>query len=629
LVTSPIVLGAVVKAAEVVEDAYVVEADLNPDNEGTQVTVAVDIPAYPFPYFRGVNGGVFRKAKDEDGNEVEIEIYPRDLYVTGRFYDSDEHGDGEGELVGINLHLPHDGIRRFHAPVTSLFSKDKLLAVLTKYGVIAYGKQLDAIMGYLASSIRKLQAGSASSRTRNQMGWTSEGSFVIGEVEHTIAGPRLAPAASNTRNLAPHFHTKGDLETWCKMIEVYNRPGQELHAFAFLVGCGAPLLQLLNPTQVRGGMINLVSSGSGSGKTTVQYAVNSVFGQPDKLLMVAKDTKASMFQWMGTLNSICMTVDEMTNAPAEVLSDLVYGATSGRAAHRMEASSNKLRNNQTTWCTVVITSSNAVMSDVLMSNKSGSDGELRRVIDLHMPQFDDISKAEAEALFKPLGENYGLAGHKYIPYIVSNRDTVVNMLKNAQVKIDEMMQAERADRFYSAMATIGLGAGMIFNTLGLAKFDLKRIFKRAVVEIAAAKETSKSITGNDTSLAAETLAAFINENINNTLIISSAKPGSGEIPAPVQPVRGVLKMRYEPDTGELVVVASELRKFFTERRVDFKSSLQIFKARGALKTHGDEMTVVRRPAAGALGSLKGSPTRCYVFDSEALGMKGMLDVDTV
>ena len=622
-VTSPIVLGAVIEAAPTVNGAYIIEAELSPE-DGEAVSVTVEVPEYPFPYFRGANGGVFRKIRTDDGDETEIEVYPQDLYVTSRFYDSDEHGDGEGELVGLNLHLPHDGVRRFHAPVTALLTKDKLLAVLAKHGVIAYGKQLENLMAYIASSIRSLQAGRASSRTRSQMGWTSEGSFVVGEVEYTLAGPKLAPPASGTRQLAPHFHSSGSLQEWCKIISFYNRPGMEGHAFGFLMGCGAPLLQLLNPAQVRGGMLNLVSNASGTGKTTVQMAINSLFGHPVETMMVQKDTKASMFQRMGTLNSICMTIDEMTNTPADVLSDLVYGATSGRAAHRMEASTNRLRSNQTTWCTVVVTSSNAVMSDILLSNKSAADGELRRVIDLHMKVPEGYSKAEAEEVFAPLTSNYGVAGPKYIEYVINNREAVIEMLKKAQARVDAAMNAERADRFYSAMVTVAMGAGMIFNTLEMSNFDLGRIFRCAIAEVKGAKDTNRAAVGTNTAAAHETLAAFLNENLNNVLIINSTK-ANGEMTAPSKSPHGPLRIRFEPDTGELVIVAAELRKFFSARRVDFKGSLAVFQQEGVLKTFHGELSAVRRPSAGAIGALKGSPTRCYVFDGTKLGMQGVLD----
>lgn len=622
--TSPIVLGKRVEEAKAEGDVYVVEAALDPDNEERQTTVAVSIPIYPFPYFRGANGGVFRKDRDDDGNTLEIEVYPHDLYLTGRFYDSDDHGDGDGELVGINLHLPHDGIRRFHAPVVALLSKDKLRDVLVKHGVVAYGKQLDIIMGYLASSIRKLQSGAASSRTRSQMGWTPEGSFVVGELEYTLAGTRLAPPASGTRQLAPLFHAKGDLPTWKSIVNFYDRPGMEIHALSWFIGCGSSLLQLLNIPQVRGAVVNLVSNESGTGKTTVQMAINSLFGHPSELLMGQKDTTASKFHRLGTLNSICMTIDEMTNETPENLSNLVYGATQGRAAHRMEAQSNKLRSNNTTWCSITVSSSNAVMSDVLVMHRAAADGELKRVIDLHVEPPQGVSKSESDAIFSQLADNYGIAGPIFMQHVVANRESVCDTLKQMQAKIDAELQLERGDRFYSAVLSVAFTFALISKELGLHNINIKRVYKAALAAVLSVKESNDSSVGSTDTLARETISKFINENLNNTLVINADR--HGELAAPIVSPKGALRMRYEPDTDELVIVAQDLRRFFVERRVDFKASLTALRGTGALKAGNKpgETTVVRRPSAGAIGGLKGSPTRCYVFSGEKLGVKDAL-----
>jgi len=618
---SPIQLGAQVPEAEAVNGGYIVEAPLNPDNEPEVTTVAVTIPEYPYPYFRGANGGVFRKDRDPDGNEVHTEIYPLDLYITGRFFDSDEHGDGEGELVGMNLHLPHDGIRRFHSSVAALLTKDKLRDTLVKHGVVAYGKDLEKIMAYLASSVRKLQSSAASNKTRSQMGWTPEGNFVVGELEYTPSGVKLAPPASGTRQLAPLFHSKGSLDEWKDIVSFYNRPGMEAHAFGFLVGVGSTLLQLLNSTQVRGAVLNLVSNMSGTGKTTVQMAINSFLGHPSELLMAAKDTPASRYHRLGTLNSICMTVDELTNATGEQLSAMVYGSTQGRAPHRMEASSNKLRNNNTTWCSVTVTSSNAVMADALAAHKSAVEGELKRVIDLHIEVPPNISKAESDAWFARLADNYGVGGPVFIQHLVANREVVERALKDMQTKADVDAGMTRSDRFYSAVLAIGAVSGMLGNKLGIWDFDMPRIYKFAVENVAAVRDANSDAVGSTDTLAVETLARYISDNVNNALIINGHH-ATGAPSAPIHEPRGALKLRYEPDSDELVITCADLRTFFVDRRVDFKASLRVFKGMGALVTKAgtNELSVVRRIAAGAVGSMKSPATRCYVFKGAALGV---------
>lgn len=620
-VTSPIQLGAFVEEAVAEGGAYIVEAALTPDNEGEATVAEIAIPEYPFPYFRGKAGGVYRKVRDEQGNEIAPElVYDRDLYVVNRFFDSDEHGDGEGELVGLNLHLPHDGVRRFHAPLVSLLATDKLRDTLVKHGVVAYGKQLGLLMGYLAESVKKLQSAAASSRTRNQMGWTTEGTFVVGELEYTTTGIKLAPSASGTRQLAPLFYSKGSLDAWKEVVAFYDRAGMEDHAFAFLVGAGSPLLQLLNSTQVRGAVLNLVSNGSGTGKTTVQMAINSIFGHPSELLMEAKDTPASRFHRLGTLNSLCMTVDELTNASPEQLSALVYGSTSGRASHRMEAQSNKLRANHTKWCSITVTSSNAVMSDALASHRSAVEGELKRVIDLNITLPSDIPKHETDALFAKLADNFGVAGPIYIQHIVANAESIAATLKDVQLKTDNEAGMTRSDRFYSAVMAVAFTAGMILKGLGLIDWDLNRICRHAIRKITAVKNANVVTMGDQKSMAVETLAGFINANVNNALIVNGG-PGSEMAAASTTP-KGPLRIRYEPDTQRMVIPVNDLRSYFVERRVDFKASIASMSASGVLLAPKDskDHSTMFRIASGAVGGMIGTPIRCYVFDSAKLGI---------
>ena len=86
-----------------------------------------------------------------------------------RFFDSDGEGDGEGEQCTLCVILPKDGVRQFVTPLTTLLATDTLRQALSKNGVVAYGKQIGVIMGYIAASIKNLQSKNVSHKTRNQM----------------------------------------------------------------------------------------------------------------------------------------------------------------------------------------------------------------------------------------------------------------------------------------------------------------------------------------------------------------------------------------------------------------------------------------------------------------------------
>lgn len=629
-VSSPILIGKKIEAAPTEGDSYIIEAAL--EGEGDDKigeTVTIEVPAYPFPYFRGAQGGVYKKETAADGEPKEIEIYRSDLYITARFFDSDEHGDGEGEMVLINLHMTRDGVRRFYAPVTSLFTKDKLRDLLIKHGVIAYGSTLDLIMAYFASSIRKLQSQLAANKTRSQMGWTPDmQGFVVGELEYTPSGTKLAPPASGTRQLAPAFVPRGSLDEWKSIANFYNRPGMEPHALTLFFGFGSPLLKMMDNMNVRGALINLKSNTSGSGKTTAQLLVNSIFGHPMELLMTKDDTYASKMHRTGMLNSIAFTVDEITNMKDEELSDTAYGVTTGRARHRLESQANKLRVNNTTWCNVTIASSNASLVDRLAQLKSTADGELRRVFEFEVSKIEGIPKIEIDAVFSKLNTNYGVAGPVYIQHVLSNYDSVMRMLKKMQEKIDAELGFDQSDRFYSNILTIAFVGALIAQKCGLHDIDIPRVYRYAIGLVEQNKIQHANSLGTPLMIAQETLTAYVNENVNNVLVIDQHTKGASVPPAAIRQPYGPLRMRYEPNTKELYITASEFRKFFTIRQVDVKESLKHLAAAGIAKNDG--LAEVKRIGAGAVGNLSGLGARCYVFDGTAIGVdEGAFKADPI
>lgn len=614
-VSSPILLGKIVREAEATEDdMYIVEAPESDERPAMELKV----PAYPYPYFRGANGGVFRKDTDAEGNPCEKEIYKDDLYITERFFDSDEHGAGDGEMVAINLHMRKDGLRRFFTPTVTLFAKDKLRDVLIRNGVIAYGKNLDEIMAYFASAIRKLQTQFSANRTRNQMGWTPDMlGFVVGELEYTATGAKLAPPASGTRELASAFRPAGTLEEWKSVIDFYGRPGLETHAFALFTGFGSPLLKLVGGNTVKGAWVHLKNTGSGTGKSTAQMAANSIFGHPGDLLMKKSDTANSKMHMLGMLNSIIFTVDEITNESGEALSEMAYAITQGRGKHRMDGQSNRLRVNHTTWSAFTLSSGNASVVDALQQLKSTADGELRRVLELSVNKYTGATKAEIDSVFSKLDSNYGVAGPIYLEYILTHREQVIDMIHRMQAKVDRECRLDQADRHYSLLLACCFAGALIAERLGLHSIPIAPVYEHIKVEVEANQVVNRMAVGDPYTVALETVGAFINDNVNNALVAPYTPPG-GMPERPVISPKGSLKMRYDPDTRELAISSAELRKYLTARQVDVKEAMAILAREGLVKHDG--MARPTRIGAGAVGGLSGLSLRCYIFDGDAFGI---------
>ncbi|MEN6303695.1 MAG: DUF927 domain-containing protein, partial [Armatimonadia bacterium] len=427
--------------------------------------------------------------------------------------------------------------------------------------------------------------------------------------------------------LTPWFHQKGTLEGLRRVVETYNTPGMEPLALAFLVGVGSPLLQLLDAPQVKGGVVHLVSNQSGSGKTSAQMAINSMFGTPTKMLMTEKDTFNAKMQAMGMFNSICVTIDEITAMESREVSELVYSATTGRGKHRMEAQSNKLRVNNSSWCMFTVTSANSVLSDVLMSHKAAVEGELKRLLELRVDKHSADVPRELVARFNDLDNHYGIAGPVFIQYVVSNYESLSNRLKALHERLVVMHKFDRTDRFYTAMLACAAPAARILRRLELANLDAKRILDVGIETAKGSKITAETAAGSTRSMALEALSSFIADNYNNMLVIDGLPSSDGTPKATITQPKGALRLRYEPDTDELSVVAADLRIYFVKRRIDMRASISEFEAIGALRKGKDgSPTISKRLAAGAQNAgLRGAPARCYVFDAAKLGMQVLPD----
>ena len=624
-ITSPIALGRYIEETKAVNGEYIIQAEVSLGESDETVTITSNIPAYPFPYFRPATGGVGRRDTLPDGSPGDVTLYPHDLYVTGRFYDSTETGDGEGEMIGIRLHLPQDGIREFSAPATALMTPDRLRDVLVSKGVIAYGKQLDGLMAYLASSVKQLQTQIRANHTRSQMGWLPDNSgFVLGEYEHTTSGVRLAPPASGTRQLAPLFQAKGSLDEWKKLADFYNTPGLEAHAFALFAGFGAPLVRLLGGATIKGALINLMSSKSGTGKSTVQMLINSIYGHPVDLLMTKNDTTNAMFQRLGMMNNLPFCIDEITNLKPEQLSEFVYGASQGRARHRMDSQANKLRVNNSTWATITISSSNSSVVDMLTSLKASPDGELRRLIELHIEPNESIPKHETDMLFAKLDSNYGVAGPKFLTHIVNNLESIKQDLYEMQRRVDADLTLNQADRFYSVILACTFIGALIAKKLGLHSIDVKRVYKYALGAVANTKASAQQGSMSPLASASEMLGAYLNDNVGNGLIWTGDLEKDGlPIKAAHEP-RMALRFRWDLQTDELWIPASMFRDYLVNKQVDLKQSLRALEQAGLLKANRNEFGAVdyaksKRIAAGLFGGMQTPVIKCYCFIGKNLG----------
>ena len=529
--------------------------------EEADTTDKYDIPKLPFPYFLGNNGAIYRKSVEEDADATLI--YEHCLYVVKRMRDPQN-----GEVVWLRLHTPKDGVREFALSATDLLTTDRLRERLAWYGVMALKKQMDSIMQYIVYFVKELQCRTGAELMRNQFGWTDRHqSFIVGDVEILANSEKYSPPSSLTKDYCSAFGSKGTLEEWKKIINVYNQPGFEPHAFAFFTAFGAPLIKHIN---LSGAIINLVNDESGTGKTTSLKCMHSVYGHPEEMMLMSRDTANTRYHRLGVMNNLPLGCDEITKMSGDEFSDFAYAVSQGRGRGRMKMNVNEERMNFAKWATIMVCSSNASVVDKLKTLGT-SDGELMRVLEFTVPSTKLLSKEKADTIYSSLYSNYGMAGKIYLQDLVANLEERIKAVSEVRRLLDRRANFSNRERYWSGMVACNIAGALVARSLGLHDIDVRRVFDWLILEIRAMRMDSAIPLTNSSQI----IADFWNRYRKNTLIINGELDRRSNVEAlPILEPFGELVVRYEPDTKLLFIDCSYLRKYCQEYRINIRSLIR-------------------------------------------------------
>lgn len=562
-VKSPIVLGRELLTAP--DEEVTVELT----DKRTGITKEYEVPKLPKSYKRGKNGGVYRVVKDEDGGTDYQLVYAHDLYVVRRAYDA---AAGK-ESILVRLHLPQDGVREFIMDLTTVFSKTELVQALAAQGVVAKGlKQWDNIGYYIMDWVEDLVGRTTAATARRQFGWTEEmRSFLIGDREYAPGAVRNNSPTPATQALMSAFQPKGSLDEWVKLISTYNNPGLEVYQLIMGASFGSPLMAFYSSA----GVTFHLNGSTGYGKSTLQAAALSVWGNPDELMQADKDTNNIKMHRIEVMKNICVAFDEMTNTAPDDISDFLYFVTQGKQKNRMAGGANVERIRGEPWSLIVLTSANASFYDKLDVLKGDNDAEKARVLELrmrtHVPHDIVLDTPDFERRIRR--EQFGFAGDKYMRYVVEHQEEVFKLLKEIEQKLVSAVNLVRADRFILHGVTCAITGAMIANYLGLLPYDPKIIFDKAV-DILKTRQTELDATKQT---ADEMLTSYLTENTDRILRIDSTQKkgvgGGASLVVPDTVAKGQLVARYEPDVGKLYLLPRPLRTWCATRQINYEAFL--------------------------------------------------------
>ena len=577
-IKSPINLGSRIR--EATEEDNIVEApsiDLPDTPTNTYI-----IPAYPAPYFRGANGGIYTRVTLPDGEVTEKAIYHNDLYVVRRLWDTEL-----GEAVVMRLHLPKDGVREFTIPLSAVNSREEFRKQMSMYGVAV--SKMDDIMQYTTTWVNELQANSVADEAHKQFGWTSDEckSFILGNQE--IFGDRVEfnPPSNQTIGLFPSFEPKGTLEEWKDTINFYNRDGFELHQFVVGSSFGSILMNL---SPVNCAALHIHSKESGVGKTTAMFAGVSVWGRPEELVLNQHDTFNIKMHRGEIYHNLPLYMDELTNSTANELSNLAYQLTGGRQRGRMTSGGNAERYRGDAWKLLSVTTGNTSIIERISMAKAMPKAEAQRILEVKVDRlFDDAGdKKQQDTFSAELDKYYGTAGKEYVQYVITNLDAVKKLIEEVRVKVDVAAGLTSENRFWSAFTTNTMAGLILAKRAGLIDYDVGKIFKWAVSML----KQNKNYVSDMSASVEEVLNDYIHEHWSNVLWIKSTDDlrkqnnnGLDSLVVPEALPRGKLVARYETDIKVAYLIPKPLRMWCGEQQINYAAFLQDLKTNmGATKS---------------------------------------------
>ena len=565
----PIALGRVIARSTSPTVTVKVEGELPVEHE---------MPKLPEKYFRTDKGAIYKEAEEvEDGEEAPLPtlVYENNLYVVKLMDDP-----LSGFVAVIKHHLPKDGVKEFVIPNEQLTDRTELRRKLARYGVIAHEGRHKHITEYILASVKEKQIEKKADIMRVQFGWADKDSkFIVGDREITATGVYHSPPSSSIATMVPFFEPQGTLENWKKAFKLYGRPGLELQAFGALSGFGAPLLKF---TGQKGAVINFIHSDSGTGKTTILRMANSIFGDPEMLLGTPDDTDVGKILKVGFLNNIVNTMDEITNMTPLAASKTLYAYSQGRGKDKAKANANELRENNITWRTISISSSNASFYEKLGQLKNNPDGEMMRLLEFKIPYTDTpvISTQEGKDLLDHmLNANFGKAGEVYMQYIIGHLEEVKSTVLKVQAKFDTELRLTQRERNWSAVLAVNIAGGYIAHKLGLLEdWSMGRIYRAVSAQVVEMRKDTLAPVSNASSIVGD----FINRHHHNMLVIDGVSDGRSGKVFPILEPKGDLFLRYEPDTKKLFIAVNAFKNDCVDVQVNYKDTLNQLKASGTL-----------------------------------------------
>lgn len=545
-ITNPLALGRRVRAAAV----------LPAKSDGIK-----PLPEFMKPYVRSAKGSIFFQPLpviDADGvphSDDPTLLSVNDIYPLKRMYSRDD-----GECLMVRYCTEHDGQREFLFPMVAASNQEQFTELMYKVGAFFNPISVKLFMGYFRQWGTFLQAESSAEQIRKQMGFDEDRkSFIIGNREILSSGEiRTAAASPLISSIAKMISPAGTYERWQECANELNKPSMELAALGLFCGFGSPLMSL---TETQGVTLCYTSANSGTSKTGSMYAGLSVFSSPAEISTHGeKSTTANALIGLYlALHNIMLGMDEASNKRPEDLSELVHRISQGKGKRRMMGSVNALREEELSASLIAVMTANKSMYDTLGTIKGSPDGEIARLIEIHLQSPAAMVKDPGfgPRVFGGFRTNYGHAGPEYMKHYFNKGELYVRaLMAKWGTRFLADFGTEAAYRYYQSFVMATMAGGELAREAGLIDITLNRVYDATMSNLVQLKEGPSKINATDyTALVGE----FFNKFQTGVLILNEGR-------TIVEP-RTALVARGEIDNQVLYASKTAFKEFLATLKI--------------------------------------------------------------
>lgn len=599
-IKTPMVLGRVIPITVEVEQEAVTE-------EG--VTQTVVIPALPTGY-QWDGQLMSRMIPDKDGVLHPMAFCHDLFYLTSRI-----RGEDGTYRHGVRMHMANNKIREFDISGESIASNTDMLRALAKHELHTSNHK-DAgshMAAYLRDQLKALKAQVEEVSTMTSFGWRDDRSFLLGDRLHCKDGTtRTVLVGGNARKYAKHLTPKGTTEGYARGLNyLYNREGAEPWQYALCAGWGTLLIPMCE-SLYKGLVFALHGGDTARGKTTVCHASMAAFGSPSEISVNGKQgfTTNGLWAVLGTLKSIPVLLDELTNMDPGVVSDISYGVSNGREKIRLQSRGGVTNiADSAEWRLNMFVTGNMDFHGMLAANQANSQAEAVRVIQLSVDRYSHLASNNAEGdtevrsreiaqALADIERNSGCAGEAMVKYVVDNYDAIAAEVQAMVHQLTVEIPSPKY-RFYRSHTACTIVMARICKQLGIIEFDLDALYTFIIATI---RDLAESVMLSNTVTDEEAFSRMISSLASRILVTNEfrdKRDGRGP-ETPRSRIIGEVAGRYvlgtqkdKDQAGHMMIAQKEIRDWCIKNRTDYNVMVNKLASDGYLVSRGEKVTLTK------------------------------------